>query len=155
MFHNKIYKCILTVIAVCITMTGFSQVPLQRIYHYDSCGNRKLRKVPSSPAVTLRNLTQPVEEASNMNICIKESSCSYSCKVYPNPTTGQIYLDVEDLKTPFQGSGILYNANGVFLRSYKISESHTVFDLSDFPPGMYILKLTINKKSEEWKIIRR
>ena len=153
MFHNTIRKSMLTLIVVCFTLTGFSQVPLQRVYDYDSCGNRVCRRVVVIPVNTLRNLSQPVENT--IDSCYHEKVCSCSCKIYPNPTTGQIHLDIEDLTTTFQGEAALYNANGAFLRNYKISASHNIFDFSDFPSGIYIMRLNINTKSEEWKIIKR
>jgi hypothetical protein len=153
MYHNTIIKGMFTAIVVCITSLCFSQTSLQREYWYDESGNRVCRKVVEVPANTPRNLSQPIEEISTT--FFHEHVCSYSCKIYPNPTTGQIQLDIEDLTTSFQGMAALYSVHGVFLRDFKISESHNVFDLSDLPPGMYILRLNINEKTEEWKIIKR
>lgn len=153
MFHKTIIKSMLTAIVVCITSLCFSQTSLQREYCYDESGNRVCRKVVEMPANTPRNLCQPIED--NSTVCFHEHICSYSCKIYPNPTTGQIQLDIEDLTTSFQGTAALFSANAVFLRDFKILESHNVIDLSDLPPGMYILKLNINKRTEEWKIIKR
>lgn len=153
MIHDTIVKSILTAIIVFIASVGFSQSSLQREYLYDASGNRICRRVLELPANILRNTSQPVEEVPSAYF--QEQVCSYSCKIYPNPTSGQIQLNIEDLTTSFQGKAELYNANGVFLRNFRISESHSIFDLSEFPPGIYILKLTINKKTEEWKIIKR
>lgn len=153
MFHSTIVKGFIIAIAFGISMTSFSQTSLQREYLYDEGGNRICRKVLEIPANTLRNLRQQTEETPASYF--QEQVCSYSCKIYPNPTSGQIQLDIEDLTEPIQGIADLYNSNGVLLRNFRISESHNIFDLSDFPPGMYILRLNINEKSEEWKIIKR
>lgn len=153
MFHNTIIKGMLAAIVVCITSLCFSQTSLQREYWYDESGNRICRKVVEIPANTPRNLSLPIEE--NSTACFQEQVCSYSCKIYPNPTSGQIQLDIENMIEPFQGIADLYNSNGVFLRDFKISESHNIFDFSDFPSGIYIIRLTINNKNEEWKIIKR
>lgn len=153
MFYNTIKKGVLTTLALCISFACLSQTPLQREYSYDASGNRICRKVLVISANTLRNLRQQTEETSANYF--QEQVCSYSCKIYPNPTSGQIQLDIEDMTEPFQGIADLYNSNGVLLRNFRISESHNIFDLSDFPPGMYILRLNINKKNEEWKIIKR
>lgn len=153
MFHSTIVKGFIIAIAIGISLTCFSQTSLQREYLYDDGGNRICRKVVEIPANTPRNHTQPLEQTSSS--CFQEQVCSYSCKIYPNPTSGQIQLDIDNLTEPFQGIADLYNSNGVFLRSFRISESFNIFDLSDCPPGMYILRLNINKKSEEWKIIKR
>lgn len=153
MFYNTIKKSVLTTLALCITFACFSQTSLQREYLYDDGGNRICRKVLEIPANTLRNLRQQTEETPASYF--QEQVCSYSCKIYPNPTSGQIQLDIEDLAEPFQGIADLYNSNGVLLRNFRITESHSIFDLSDFPPGMYILRLNINNKREEWKIVKR
>lgn len=153
MFHSTIVKGFIIAIAFGISMTSFSQTSLQREYLYDEGGNRICRKLVEIPANTPRNLSLPIED--NSTACFHEQVCSYSCKIYPNPTSGQIQLDIEDMAESFQGIADLYNSNGVLLRNFRISESHNIFDLSDFPPGMYILRLNINKKNEEWKIIKR
>lgn len=153
MSYNTIKKGLLTILALYITFACLSQTPLQREYLYDESGNRICRKILVISANTQRNFRQQTEETPTD--CFQEQVCSYSCKIYPNPTSGYIQLDIEDMTEPFQGIADLYNSFGVLLRNFRISGSHNIFDLSDFPPGMYILRLNINKKSEEWKIIKR
>jgi hypothetical protein len=66
-------------------------------------------------------------------------------KIYPNPTSGLVHLDVEDLDKV-----IVYDFNG---KKVKELVSPKQIDLSDFQKGIYYLRLFINDEIRHKKII--
>ncbi|WP_273567544.1 T9SS type A sorting domain-containing protein [Maribacter halichondriae] len=66
--------------------------------------------------------------------------------VYPNPTMDQATMDIQTLQgRPL--SVILSNMQQQTLISEILTEDHSsslTFDMSNFPPGMYIIKLTLD-----------
>jgi photosystem II stability/assembly factor-like uncharacterized protein len=65
-------------------------------------------------------------------------------KIYPNPTTGVLRMDVEYWNQPF----VIYNSMGQILLAGKVSE---YIDLQGFMSGIYVLKV-----GEKWtKFVKR
>ena len=73
--------------------------------------------------------------------------------IYPNPTQGMIRIE-------FQGYLIkdarllLYDIQGKLLRQVNRVEPSNTLDLSQYPPGMYILEMIEGKAKSEWKIVK-
>ena len=67
-------------------------------------------------------------------------------KVFPNPTTGQVRIEVED--------DLFTSVEVLSIQGMKIIESdQPIVDLSDFPSGMYFFK--INGSEKTVKIIKQ
>lgn len=63
----------------------------------------------------------------------------HTYKVYPNPSSGLVKLQGAFLPT----SIAVYNAQGIFVEHVKvklIDSQNAVFELTDFPPGLYFLQ---------------
>ncbi|MBV6640388.1 MAG: T9SS type A sorting domain-containing protein [Cyclobacteriaceae bacterium] len=63
--------------------------------------------------------------------------------IYPNPTSGLVNLPKHDILT-------IYDFSGRFIRQHPYSSQ---LDLSDYPNGIYLLKLTIQGESVLKKVI--
>jgi Secretion system C-terminal sorting domain len=68
--------------------------------------------------------------------------------LYPNPTDGPLLVDFSTLKNEIPQRLELIDINGRVLINNKIDMGEDVYylDLSEFPPGMYILSVYDNKK---------
>ncbi len=74
--------------------------------------------------------------------------------IYPNPTQGQLKVDIEGYQEEPNSGLYLYNLSGNLITSKSPANSSTVLDLSPYPVGSYILKIIIGDKKTEWKIIK-
>jgi len=73
-------------------------------------------------------------------------------KVFPNPTTGKLNIDVE---TSFIGSQItLYNSLGQIVYVGKATSSRSIIDLSPYAHGIYALFVGSTTGYETYKVIK-
>jgi len=141
----------------CIAKT---QSSLDRGYDYDAAGNRILRKVvtltidPPPPADTPpAPLEDELQEAGYEYFV--EKLDKVEIKIFPNPTTERVTLEIsgwQELKT---GRFQLYSLMGQLLQDAPVFSLSTEINLSGLSNGAYILRVFINDETEEWKIIKQ
>jgi hypothetical protein len=74
-------------------------------------------------------------------------------KIFPNPSEGVFTLELnEDFK---QADLIVFDILGKIVFSGKKLEASTQIDLSDYPTGMYFVKLTKDDICKTEKIIKQ
>lgn len=74
--------------------------------------------------------------------------------VYPKPTTGTVYigaLRTQKLKTIEKMQ--LINSAGQIVHQYGQSLVHTSIDISDFPDGIYYLKIQTNVRTSTYQLL--
>jgi hypothetical protein len=70
----------------------------------------------------------------------KVSLVGFKFRVYPNPTTGFLYIDLErDLRGPIPWS--LYDIQGRLLLGGNFSGKRSSLDLTNLTSGIYFLKI--------------
>ena len=140
-----------------IPLMCMAQTQLARGYDYDAAGNRVLRKVielgieieqppafsPPAPPDSPQTAEYFVEKIAQVEI-----------KIYPNPTTEKITMEIANMQNLSTGVFKLYSLSGQLLQEQPVYSSTTEVSLSGFAKGAYILKVYINDQSEEWKIIK-
>jgi hypothetical protein len=72
-----------------------------------------------------------------------------SWKVYPNPTNDILMISGITKKTQYS----LFNINGQLIVSGNIEQNEKI-DMSDFPSGLYIIKLKSESNSVSLRIIK-
>lgn len=76
-----------------------------------------------------------------------------SITLYPNPAEGLITVKTENIQTDLFYR--IYDVNGKLLKSKKASGTLTQFDLSQYKPAVYFLKVTDHEKEvKTFKIIK-
>lgn len=143
-------------------------------YTYDANGNRLTRtlfvqKLQSNsvtfPVYNPKTL-KPVEyskgssevprvtKRSLMDENIKSESDKVSMVVYPNPNKGIIKVEISNL--PLQSSSELrfYDLSGHQIVSKQNIENYTEFDITNYKDGIYILRVRIDGKIYDWKVIK-
>jgi hypothetical protein len=75
-------------------------------------------------------------------------------KVYPNPTTEKITLEIAGWETLQTGIFKLYSLTGQLLQEHLVYSSATEISLAGLARGTYILKVQINDRVEDWKVIK-
>ena len=130
-------------------------------FTYDDAGNRTSRKIIILKSATTVNSQDSISSNSNNNKgklnpkeFLTDKLGKNNIKIYPNPTQGQLKLVLNNNDVYENSSIELYSLAGKILyRNNNISTINNI-DLSDKPQGAYILRLIINNKKLEWKIIK-
>jgi len=151
-------------------------------YEYDAAGNRVSRKMiimgdpqftPPPPPENPNQIfaenpveteEQPVSPMSQLSPeptppdpspqYFIEKIAQVELKIYPNPTTEKITLEIagwEDLQT---GIFKLYSLTGQLLQEQPVHSVNTTISLAGLAKGTYILKVHINDRTEDWKVIK-
>jgi hypothetical protein len=122
---------------------------------YDLSGNRTNRSIncgKSTPSVPAKSAAfdstlkqQPVTETlGEMRISI-----------YPNPTKGQLTVEINNIPADAMGEITLHDLSGKIIISRNDIKETTLLDLSVQPTGVYLLRIKACDKVSEWKVIRQ
>ncbi len=118
------------------------------IFTYDAAGNRIQRSAPTLRKANIENEKQ--QEV------IKDSSIEDNeISIFPNPTAGNLSIDISSLEEEQLTSLVLMDTKGrVLITRSNLSASNSL-DITSFPSATYVLKIMIDKQSTEWKIIKK
>lgn len=115
------------------------------VYSYDASGNRT-----SSREIIFRGGNSQdndsVPRRHDLSLC--------RITIYPNPTEGQLRVEITGTES-FDGASItIYNASGTVV--YQDSELDAVndIDITQCPNGIYLLIIRIDGETSSWKIIK-
>jgi len=142
-----------------IPLFCMAQNPLPRVYEYDDAGNRIVRHVlelkcsPPAPEDSLEVTSYELQVTSNEYFV--EKFAQIEMKIYPNPATEKITLEITNLQDLQIGVFKLYNLNGQLLKECPVHSVTTELSLAGLSSGTYILKVFMNDKTDEWKIIKQ
>lgn len=115
-------------------------------YTYDANGNRVKREIMY---VELKS-SKDTSKISSINSFIASSEIS----VFPNPTKGQLLVNITNLSPKETSSILIYDINGRQLITISpITESNNI-DLSSYSSGVYVMKISIGTDTSEWKILK-
>jgi hypothetical protein len=137
-------------------------------YDYDASGNRTSRKTielnsPESPpapqdSTLFDHLIEPdVETGRAPSLPMEyfvEKITRVEIKIYPNPTTEKITLEIPGWEGLQTGVFKLFSPNGQLLQEQPVHSATTTVSLAGMPKGTYILKVYINNRTEDWKVIK-
>jgi len=144
-------------------------------YSYDASGNRTKRKIidfkapapPTPPEDSLRWASERVDEDTSgqgdewtggqggEEVFFVEKVAQTEIKIYPNPTTEKITLEISGWQELQTGVFKLYSPNGQFLKEHLVHSATTTVSLAGMPTGIYLLTVNINNHTESWKIIKQ
>lgn len=142
---GKIFKTACTFI---ILNLFFISVKAQTVnYEYDNSGNIKSRKV-----ITLKSSFAESDSTVLEPKMIEDTEIKI--KIYPNPTSGNLKIEVLDYKDNEEMIFYVYDLNGRLLLNTRRGGSINTLDLSRFPNGAYILYMTRKGANSSWRIIK-
>jgi hypothetical protein len=133
---------------------------LVRVYEYDNAGNRTVFKTlqmnpaPPAPPEDSLHVTRDALQDSE-TIYFVETIAKVEIKIYPNPTTEKVTLEISNMERLQTGIFKLYSLSGQLLQEQPVHSSTTIVSLAGLPKGAYILKVHINDRIEDWKIIKQ
>lgn len=116
-------------------------------YEYDNSGNVKSRKV-----ITLKS--SYAESDSTVLKSKMFEDTEIKVKIYPNPTRGDLKIEIPDYKDNDEITFQVYDMNGRLLLNTRKKESFNTLDMSSFANGTYILRMTRKGVNSSWRIIK-
>ena len=84
-----------------------------------------------------------------------ETLAQKQIKIYPNPTTEKVTMEITGWETLQTSVFKLYSLSGQLLQEQPVHSLTTTISLTGLPAGAYILKVQINEQIEDWKIIKQ
>ena len=142
-----------------IPLFCMAQKPAYREYGYDESGNRVLRvtikiaNTPPAPEDSVEVTSYELQVTSYEYFV--EKLAQVEMKIYPNPATEKITLEISNFEKLQTGVFKLYNLNGQLLKECPVHSVSTELSLAGLTSGVYLLKVFMNDKTDEWKIIKQ
>lgn len=137
-------KMLVLISVLLCSITGFSQTVR---YSYDAAGNRVLREIVLSRQ-------KSVESENKSESPLEDKLSDKTVKIYPNPTKGELKIEIVNWDDECSGNVYVYSTNGVLIKEYKLLDNMQIVDISAEPVGLYILKIDLNKNTSTWRIIK-
>jgi len=85
---------------------------------------------------------------------VKDFDVDFDVNISPNPTTERVNLKIDK----FEGLTLyLFDITGKLLQEAIVTEKQTIVEVTDYPMGTYLLKLTgqENRSLKTYKIIKK
>ena len=136
----------LLLVAISLTVSGQNMVS----YAYDNAGNRISRKI-----VLLTSNSAHAKKDTIAPSPVEEQMGGRKLTVYPNPTKGELKVDITGGNNKDEIRIQLFSAQGIQLQSRKAAVGTTPIDMVIYPPGWYILQVKAGDKVTELKIIKQ
>jgi hypothetical protein len=85
---------------------------------------------------------------------IKSDDSEIATLVYPNPSKGVLKIDVSNMPLNSNNELRIYDLNGTELLVKRNFDNYSEIDISHLKNGIYILRIQINQKLFDWKVIK-
>lgn len=136
---------------LCFTLLPLASFAQNRIeYSYDAAGNRIKREIVISATRAMAK-----EQAVDSLNLYSDKLNEHAVKIYPNPTRGALRVSISGLRSADECQIGVYSTHGAQIMLTAVNTDNVDIDISNQPTGIYLLKITINKKSTTWKIIKK
>ena len=115
---------------------------------YDKAGNRTNR------TICLKSEEATSDSVSIAKIPITENMGEMLITLYPNPTKGQLTIQITNITCETEGALELYDLSGRLVIVQKTVGESTMLDISRYPLGIYLMRIRACDKVSEWRIIK-
>lgn len=119
-------------------------------YSYDAAGNRISRKYV---VVELRSADASNEPADSSSV--EAALGERKVFVYPNPTKGNLIVEVTGGDQEEAIDMKLFSAQGILLENISAAIGKTIVSMTKYPSGWYILCVSMKDKNIEFKVIKQ
>ncbi|MFA6922991.1 MAG: T9SS type A sorting domain-containing protein [Bacteroidales bacterium] len=174
----------LTLIAI-VLLTGIAVKSQNYQFGYDANGNRITRDVIEIPQGKPEGKDDPKNETAKNNTTSEENSGentgaitdnntqnnnasesqtektyeaslgSQKITIYPNPTKGELKIDITNLPQATNGLILITDMQGrVIYKSQNVNSTNTL-SIANESAGNYVMKIVINGKSKEWLVVKQ
>ncbi len=126
-------------------------------FAYDAAGNRVSRTIDLGATQTVNNGDE------NEKLSFEKSEDFFTevlaekeIKIYPNPTRGQLRVDILGYEDLDNNSSIqVFTTGGALLYKSNTPSQTNDINLSDKPAGLYLMVISIAGERSTWKIIKQ
>ena len=123
----------------------------QYTFGYDADGNMTSRSIVPLKTSAVQPGKGGVEEPIYQHSLLDDAQ---TVIIRPNPTQGQVVVDIFPLDLEVENTFLLYNASGQLIESRAI-DSGTIYIEITGNPGVYLLDLHLGEQTSRWKIIKQ
>jgi len=120
------------------------------VFTYDDAGNRVEREI-----IFQKSSKANLDTASSFIKPVSEMMGKMKITIYPNPTKGQLSVEVANMPINVSGEIRIYNITGNLIYYQKTLESSNTFDFSIYSTGIYVLYIKVGQNESKWKIIKQ
>ena len=145
----------------CCIVTSYTQ---DFEYSYDAAGNRTFRQeislLKSAKLDSLNQIDIFNEETGELaedftpETEYKEILGEQKITIFPNPTRGEMVVQIANLQQDNPGNIILYDLEGKVIVNLSNVNEYSCIDITSKPDGIYIMKIIINGKTSQWKVVK-
>lgn len=151
----KTKLAILTAI-LAISLPAFAQ---DFSFTYDATGNRTNRNIitlnkSTTIDTTIVNEETATEEEPGEDNKLHEKLGSFELAVYPNPTKGEVVLEIAGGESFESASYKVFDLSGREILAGATSSSPISVNLSGQVAGTYFLVVNINGEEKSWKVVK-
>jgi len=104
--------------------------------------------------VTLKSSAPKQEEEKTPSEVTSVELAAQKITVYPNPTKGEICVEIDPLNPEEESFVQIFNSSGHLLKTKKIGSKQTYLEISGHP-GVYLLNIHLGTNISKWKIIKQ
>ena len=150
---KQIFKTLVLVLALFVTSTNCTNgQTFKANYTYDANGNRLTANVIFLSSAS-SNAPPIIEEEVEVDL-----PAALAIKIYPNPTQGDLRIEVTGGNQDFYNNpnnGIkVWDMQGKLLINIKSIGENNRVDFTTFSKGAYIMHITLNGKTKDYKIVK-
>ena len=143
-------KLLLLIVAVVVMEIYVEAQSYEVQYKYDVSGNRVKRKMVE---VTIGELKSATKEDF---LPVEDQWSERQVTIYPNPTHGNLKVNITGGDADVAYSYELYNSSGSkMLNGRVVQQGETPIPMESLSPGVYILILQANDEKMSYKIIKK
>lgn len=137
------------IIQLCVIFCFCESVHGQNVvrYSYDATGNRIKKEIVLSK--------EKMNESDTDEQSYSDMLDKHDIQIYPNPTEGDLTINISNMNSSNQVSIMLYEVNGSLVKQQKVENGQTRMDIRDKVAGIYMMQINIDGKSTTWKIIKK
>jgi hypothetical protein len=117
-------------------------------FSYDEHGNRTKREVTITLQSKVKKNQQDIEPT-------EDFMGERTIKIFPNPTRGDLNVNITNLKENEHLTVTIYDMNGRTIINTPITEGSNAVDMNTQAQGMYIMHITNGSERLEYKIIKQ
>ena len=151
-------KTLILALTLLLSISTKSQV--QYLFGYDAAGNRISRM-----GIILNKATQNVDTTGNVlsDSCLYNNEAKqqyqaniedYVITVYPNPTTGELKIDISNFEEGTKGSIFITDIQGKYIYKTDVIYDKNIINLNYVASGQYLMRIVINNKNHEFFVFK-
>ena len=145
-------KKIKTTVCLALLATGLFAQDL--VYTHDANGNRIMRETIVLKTANPGNSNPAITQEPEQQDGTKAFWLGSHILVYPNPTKGLVVLKADE-NLPADAEIQVFDNQSRLIRSLQVNAKQTEIDLSAQAAGIYIIRLIVQGRQKEWRVMKQ